>query len=224
MSSFLVFLSGLKDHLLMFGEIIGIFAGGVAFGVIGALRRKRKDIPKSLFFLSDSKFMNQHTQIHEMLTELRVIVRASRCLIFQFHNGGSFADGSSIKRFSVTHESCSGGTVSMMLDSQDVLLTRYMEMVRILDETPNKIIEVENLPPSTFRSGLEINNVQYFSISPLKCLDTLSLVGFVCCHWCSSDQLDEVEKQGVDQATIEALIADSVRNINTHFSFDFRKK
>jgi len=211
------FLSSVKDVAQMAGELLGILLVGIGIGIWGAIRRN-----KSLLKLSwnrDKKLVGQHTRVHEMLTELRVTRRACRCLVFQFHNGGSFADGTSIKRFSVTHESCESSAQSMILESQDVLLTRYMDVIRSLDETPGKIIAVQSLSPSAFRSGLEINSVEYFSVVPLKCLDGITPLGFLCCHCSSGDPLDDIEREGVSQEKLEQLIIEASHNINTHLAY-----
>ena len=210
-------ISAARDIWVTIGESAGVFAVGLVLGVVGVIRRKKISLKWSS--AKEQKFAQKHSQIHELLTELRVTVRASRCLAFQFHNGGNFSDGTSIKRFSVTHESCIAGTISMILESQDVLLTRYVDVIRVMDESPSKIISVSTLPPSSFRSGLEINNVEFFSITPLRCADGLTPLGFLCCHWCSSDQLDEIEAEGIKQKTLEELIASSVHEINTHLSY-----
>jgi hypothetical protein len=185
---------------------------------------RKKNISLKSMRAKEQRFVQRHSQIHELLTELRITVRASRCLVFQFHNGGSFADGTSIKRFSVTHESCIGGITSMILESQDVLLTRYVDIIHYMDESASKIISVSSLPPSAFRSGLEINSVEYFSITPLRCLDGLTPLGFVCCHWCSADQLDAIETEGVSQTNLERVISDSVHDINTYLSYKAEPK
>ena len=156
--------------------------------------------------------------VQEWLEDFRDRHGFDRVSIFQFHNGGSFADGTSIKRFSVTHESCENGVPSVLLDSQDVLLTRYMELVGVMDNRPSKIIKTSELSPSAFRSALEINNVEYFSVSPLRCLGGITPLGFVCCHWCTSDSLDEIEKEGISQSSLEQLISESVYTINTHLA------
>jgi hypothetical protein len=215
-------LTNFKDFAITFGELLGTLTIGVVIGVIGAIRKRKVSFG---FTKNQSKmFSEQHSRIHEMLTELRLVTRASRALIFQFHNGGAFADGTSIKRFSVTHESNDSTISSILLESQDVLLTRYMDLVRILDETPNKILRVSSLPPSAFRSSLEINNVQHFSMSPLKCFDGLTPLGFVCCQWCSDDELDQIEAEGVSERTLEEVIANSVSQINSHIATKAGKK
>lgn len=208
-------LSSLKDYLLAFGEMTGALVIGVLIGIISAIRKKNVSFRWTA--KKQDVFVQKHGRIHELLTELRLTVRASRCLVFQFHNGGSFSDGSSIKRFSVTHESCDGGVTSMILDSQDVMLTRYVDLIHTMNESSSKILSVGSLSPSSFRSALEINNVEYFSVSVMKESDGIVPFGFVCCHWSSASALDEIEKEGVAQKTLEALIEDSVQNITSYF-------
>jgi hypothetical protein len=211
-----------KDLFLMSGEAVGIFVIGLVVGIVGVIRNQKfkpKWSPSK-----ERRFVEQHSRIHELLTEMRVTVRACRCLVFQLHNGGSFADGTSIKRFSVTHESCDMAIPSILLDSQDVLLTRYMDMVAIMDTQPSQIIKTDSLSPSAFRSGLEINNVEYFTVTPLKCLDGITPLGFVCCHWCSAEPLDAIEKEGISQDKLEQLISETAHEINTHLAYNAGKK
>jgi len=209
-------LSSSKDIALMVGEIFGIFVVGLCIGLMGAIKKNKSSFK---FTQKQSKlFSEQHSRIHEMLTELRVVARASRCIIFQFHNSGSFADGTSIKRFSVTHESSDPKVSSILLESQDVFLTRYTDIVPIMERQAGEIIDVNNISSSVFRSGLEINNVEYFSIIPLKCVDGLTPLGFVCCHWCSAELLNEIEKEGISRNKLQELIINTVQNINTHLT------
>jgi hypothetical protein len=211
------------DFALMGGEFLGVLIMGIGIGIAGVIRRRKKtekqakeDEKKQV--IQDSHQVMVHTRVHEHLTELRVTVRASRCLVFQFHNGGKFADGSSIKRVSVTHESCGSGVKSMMIESQDVMLNRYMDLIRILNTSPDRIIAVDTLPESAFRSSFEINNVLYFTVSPLKCMDGITPLGFVCCHWCSREGLDEIEKDGISEHSVEQVIESNSRTINAHLT------
>ncbi|NBO39665.1 hypothetical protein EBU99_13895 [bacterium] len=126
----------IKENMQTIGEAVGVFAVGIGLGVMGAIRKKNALLKHNK--TKEKRFVQHHSQIHELLTEMRVTIRASRCLVFQFHNGGSFADGTSIKRFSVTHESCAAGVTSMILESQDVLLSRCVDIVRIMDESASK--------------------------------------------------------------------------------------
>lgn len=204
----------LKEFVRLAGEIAGIFVVGAVVGVWSAFRRQKARVKWSS--VRERRFVEKHTRIHELLTELRVTVRASRALVFQFHNGGNFVDGGSIKRFSVTHESCEVGTISVLLDSQDALLTRYTNMISIMDESPSKIIRVCDMPLSPFRSALEINNVVFFTISPLRCEDGITPLGFLCCHWCTEDTLEEVKAEGITHWNVEQVIGQSAGSINSY--------
>jgi hypothetical protein len=207
-------ISSLKDVLFSLGELSGALLVGVGLGVVSML--KKKNISLKWNTKRESASMQAHSKVHEALTELRVLIRASRSLVFQFHNGGKFSSGTSIKRFSITHESCSQGVLGMLLETQDVLLTRYMELVEILDTKPHKIIKVSDLADSSLRSILEINNVVYFSVSPLKCEDLLTPMGFVCCHWCDLSEMDELHAEGITETLIGDVVESSNRIINNH--------
>lgn len=211
-----------KDTMPMIGEVIGALLCGIMIGFWGIWKQKRSSLKKLL--LKDKRFVQNHTQLHEVLTELRLMCSCSRSLIFQFHNGGNFSDGSSMKRFSVTHESVASGIQSMILESQDVLLTRYMELVRILETNPHKIIRVESLPESSFRAGLQINNVMYFSASPLKHSDGLIPMGFVCCHWCFDEDLENLAQEGLSHDSVERSIEHTSKTINSHLVYNMGQK
>ena len=59
-------------------------------------------------FIKDN-FIQIHTEIHELLTELRVLTDSARTQVIQFHNGEYFIDGISMRKFSLTHESVEKG-------------------------------------------------------------------------------------------------------------------
>lgn len=222
MNQFDQMFTSIKDYYPAIGEAIGLLLGGVMIGILGTWRKKNISIKQ--LFLKSQRFVHNHSQMHEVLTELRLVCECSRSLIFQFHNGGNFSDGSSMKRFSVTHESVAPGIQSMILEAQDVLLTRYIELIRVLETKPNKIIRVDSLPESSFRAGLEINNVIYFSVSPLKCVDGLIPLGFVCCHWCLEYDLETMSHIGMSRMSLEKSIEDISRTINSHITHNERQR
>lgn len=208
--------SSFKEIFYSLGEVMGVFGVGIVVGLWTMIKKRkiaaRADVKK------EERIARTHSRVHETLTELRLLVCASRAVVFQFHNGGKFADGSSIKRFSVTHESCGTGVQGMLLESQDVLLTRYKELVDILDTSSNKIIRTSDLPQCSFRYGLEINNILCFAVSPLRCEDGLTPMGFICCHWCDFSELDAVHAEGISENSLEEVICNSTKTINTHLT------
>jgi len=216
MSSVLTFLHSFKDITFILGEFIGVLGVGIGLGVFTTI--KRKNISLRWNSKKELKKQQSHSAIHETITELRVLVRSSRVVVFQYHNGGKFADGSSIQRFSITHESCSSGSPSMMIESQDSLLTRYMELVGLLEKQPNKIIRVSSLPECALRLSFDINNVVYFSVSPLKCRNMITPMGFVCCHWCNLVDLDDLLKEDISEDGISEVIEGNAKIINNHLN------
>jgi len=208
------FVSSVREMVYSAGELLGVFGMGILIGLWTMIKKKKISIISLL--KKEKNAANAHTQVHETLTELRILIRASRTLVFQFHNGGKFADGSSIKRFSVTHESCGIGVQSMLLESQDVLVTRYKELVDSLEHQENQIIKVSDLPQCSFRYGMEINNVLFFSVSRLHCEDGLTPMGFVCCHWCDFEDLDSVRDEGIPDTSLSDVVATSSKTINSH--------
>lgn len=209
-------ISSFKEIFYSLGEMVGVFGVGIAVGLWTMIKKRKITAKENI--KKEEKIAQTHSRVHEALTELRLLVRASRAIVFQFHNGGKFADGSSIKRFSVTHESCGTGVQGMLLESQDVLLTRYKELVDILDARSNKIIRTSDLPQCSFRYGLEINNVLCFAVSPLRCEDGLTPMGFICCHWCDFSELDAVHAEGISENSLGEVICTSAKTINTHLT------
>ena len=59
-------------------------------------------------------FNTIHTEIHELLTELRLEGRSMRATVLQLHNGEYFMDGISMLKFSITHESSHKGYISQV--------------------------------------------------------------------------------------------------------------
>lgn len=88
-------------RLFEYGIATASFLVGAYYGI--------KKIKEKLFSNKKKKeckqYWNIHSEIHEILTELRIRTDAARAQIIQFHNGEYFMDGVSMKKMSLTHES-----------------------------------------------------------------------------------------------------------------------
>tara|TARA_R100000008_G_scaffold46051_2_gene27114 strand:- start:5667 stop:6335 length:669 start_codon:yes stop_codon:yes gene_type:complete len=184
------------------GIITAILAGiGTAFyylinkGKLGMLLKERREVKKQQTVdLPDNCFWNVHTVLHETLTELRVKTNCARAQIVQFHNGGEFLDGISMKKMSLTHESLDKGVSSEMSLKQNLLLSMCVEGLILLLEDDPKIYLVDELEDCWCKQFLESSNVIAFSFLPLK--KHGQAVGYVMAQWCSwkhTDDTDEVE-------------------------------
>ena len=116
------------DMFIKIGLSIGaVFAGIVTYFSTKMIKKKNKkiDIFSPVIDYPDS-FWNIHSSIQESLTELRVKVDCARTQLIQFHNGGRFLDGMSMKRLSLTHESLANGVAGDQRRSQDLLMSMFL--------------------------------------------------------------------------------------------------
>jgi hypothetical protein len=147
-------------------------------------------------WISDN-FIQLHSEIHELLTELRVLTDCARAQIIQFHNGEYFMDGISMRKFSLTHESVEKGVESDGLKIQGYLCSMFLPLLSLITENNGKVRYLQDLKDSYAKQYFESRNVEAFSVLPIK-LNNL-ITGFVLVQWCNSkivDNLDETYISG----------------------------
>ena len=162
---------------------IGIAAilGGIATGYAYVKKKFSESKDEHIVDISDPKDQ-KHTNIHELLTALRFQMDASRAQIAQFHNGGKFLEGSPMKRFSVSHESCAFGVSMEYPHMQAVLVTIFWDIVELLQENNPKIRFTRGLnTDSSLRVYNESKNIEAFSILPIKKGELF--VGYIKVEW-----------------------------------------
>ena len=184
------------------GGIVMALAAGLATGFyylinkgkIGMLLKERKESKKQIVNLPDNCFWNVHTVLHETLTELRIKTNCARAQIVQFHNGGEFLDGISMKKMSLTHESLDKGVSSEMPLKQELLLSMCVDGLMLLQSDDAQVYKVDELEDSWCKQFMENSNVVAFSFLPIKKYG--QAVGYVMVQWCSwnhADGADEIE-------------------------------
>ena len=182
------------------GMVMAALGAGILLGypMIKSFLRNRKE-NKSIWkeLPTSEKFVGLHTKVHEHLTELRVLGDAGRAQVVQFHNGGKFIDGSSMKRFSLTHESCRSGVSETRDSRQDVILTMFGEMLEIVTATDPTPKLTSELPDCHFKRHLESNSVVLFSLIPIRNASGMSVIGYLSVEWCSWVKADAVVEEDV---------------------------
>lgn len=180
--------------------------------IITIIRYYKKPKCKNSFFCENSTndFTKIHSQVNEILTETRLQLDCARCYISQFHNGGDFFSGESILKFSITHESCALGVSQTIDQQQGVLLTRFIEKLKILQEDHPRIIFTNNMSDSHFKGFMESRNTIAFILIPLRKDSMLSPYGYLCCEWCSWQHAEEINEIKVLQ-----LVEKERRILNT---------
>jgi hypothetical protein len=129
--------------------------------------------------------IRRYGQVQEILTTLRNQCGADRVQILQFHNGGKFLDGSSMKRMSVTHESCSYGVAYEYMHMQAVLATLLWEKIEMVKKDEPQIHLVNTLSESTLRTYCRSKGTEAFAVLPIR-KDAL-VIGFVNLDWLDAE-------------------------------------
>jgi hypothetical protein len=149
--------------------VVGIF--GIGYGIIKFFNKKPKV----------DNFIEIHTEIHELLTELRIVTKAMRASILQFHNGEYTMDGISMRKFSVTHESTHKGYTSQVMKLKGTLCSMYIPLLTKVVENRSTIHHTSALSESYVRGFLEDENVSQYACLPLK--NRGANIGFVLVQW-----------------------------------------
>ena len=172
---------------------IGIAVTGLVGGMITGYSYMKKRYfethkdEHSEIDISDPKDQ-KHSHIHELLTALRLQLEASRTQIGQFHNGGKFLEGSPMKRFSVSHESCGFGVSMEYPYLQSVLVTIFWDIVEILKEDNSKVRFTDSLnPQSSLRVYNKSKDIEAFAILPIRKGEVF--VGFVKVEWSDRNEI-----------------------------------
>lgn len=137
-------------------------------------------------------FWETHTKIQETITELRVKVNSARSHLIQFHNGGQFIDGISMKRMSLTHESLERSVSGEMKNHQDLLMSVYMEILNHVKNDDPQIIIVNEMSECYAKQDLDSGNVIAFSVLPVK--QNSLIIGYIMTEWCSWNKVEEIEE------------------------------
>ncbi len=213
-------LLGISPKLaLELGLIVGTALGGISIGYL--IKRLRVWMAKkkaaqasedphddqSTTLLGNSR---THVEINESLTELRSVLNAERAQVGQFHNGGNFLDGSPVKRFSVSHESCSSEATHGAVQMQNVLLSLFWDVVPLLKENQAVGRLVSDMQDCYYKSVLQNSGVHAFALLPLRQWHAKTkksqIIGYVLVEW--GDQ-ESYEPQS------ESHIRSQLRNART---------
>lgn len=144
---------------------------GTGLGVSRFLKSLRKD-----------NFIQIHSDINERLSELRIQSNAMRASIMQFHNGEYYADGISMRKFSISHESSHKGYYPQVLKFKNSLCSLFTVLLEKMMENKSIIHSVESLSEHGHtKHFFEDEFISHFAILPLKSKGII--VGFLSVQW-----------------------------------------
>ena len=176
---------------------------GMAFSLIGigyivGLIKKQLLIKKKSLKVSWST----HSQIHELLTELRVKVDSARAQIVQFHNGEYFMDGISMKKMSLTHESLSKGVSEEADKTNNILISLFIPLMKKVIEDLAEVHKTVDDENSTGKHIMMSNNTIAYAVLPLRHKNTIS--GYIIIDWCSEAKVKRIDPTEVSTFLTEA--------------------
>ena len=175
------------------GIAAGIGAGAISAVVFLLKKRKIKLVSPINLKMPASCNWDVHTQLHETLTELRVKTDCARAQIVQFHNGGEFLNGVSMKKQSLTHESLRKGVSSEREVKQDLLLSMCIDVLSLVLEDDAHIYTVSDLEDSWCKQFMENSNTVAFSFLPIR--QNNQAIGYVMAQWCSLSKADDIDEE-----------------------------
>jgi hypothetical protein len=187
-------LIALIDYTKFLESISIMVVGGLGIG-LGVLK----------FIQNRSKvdnFIAIHTEIHELLTELRITTKALRATILQFHNGDYTMDGISMRKFSVTHESTHKGFTSQVVKLKASLCSMFIPLLVHVIDNKSLIYPTRALQESYVKGFFEDESIVNYACLPIKNKGTN--VGFVLLQW-DEGYTPAIEEQDIIMKHFKAI-------------------
>ena len=169
------------DSTLLTTILSGTFSVIVAFGTIVLKNYLDEEKAKRAKEKSESittEDVSSMIEIQEFLNSLIEKWEIDRGAIYQFHNGGKFFNGVSMKKYSLTHESTSPGIVKVKEASQNVFVTEHPTMMKLISENVIFSMEIEDPRLDYIRDRLEEQGIVQIMTVPIRSLNNI-LLGFV---------------------------------------------
>ncbi|MAL45908.1 hypothetical protein [Hyphomonas sp.] len=192
------------------GLAVGMFVIGFAF-VFKSILGLRKSKGCSPF---KQQSIAVHSRVHEQLTELRVLTGAGRAQICMFHNGGTFESGSSMKKFSVTHESLALAIESTLQKKKEMVVSAFTHLIEHVSKDDPSPLIVSQMEDSFWKSFLISQRVLMTCNLPIFCQAKGTIVGYLCLEWCSLKHMDDADDEKIQmemeekRSIVQALISE----------------
>lgn len=181
-------------------KILGTFLGTI-FGALIVVRKSFKeqiskympstDIPKKI-----NRQSNLDIRIQNRMETLKEMFNADRIQIYEFHNGGHYANGRSALKTTCTYETCRYGIKSSQKEMSCIPLSCIPNfMTKLLSSGYVEVKDIELIKskmPSTYELKKNIDVKSFYS-NIIKNMDG-DPVGFVSIQFCQNEyKIDEKE-------------------------------
>ena len=161
--------------------ISGFFSIIVGFGTViykNYLDEKKAKRLKEKSESITNEDVSSMMEIQEFLDSLIQKWDIDRGAIYQFHNGGKFFNGVSMKKYSLTHESTAPGIAKVKESNQNVFVTEHPYLMKQLSESVIFSTLIEDPSLDYIRDRLEEQGIVQIISVPIRSLNN-TLLGFV---------------------------------------------
>jgi hypothetical protein len=117
-------------------------------------------------------------EVQEFLESLMNKWKFDRAGIFQFHNGGKFFNGVSMKKYSQSYEALSPGIAGVKKENQNVLVTQHPSLMKHVSENDFFYVDGEDTVLDYMREKVKEEGILQIVTCSLKNLSG-STVGFI---------------------------------------------
>lgn len=119
--------------------------------------------------------------VNDYIESMRLKYDFDRISICQFHNGGKFFNGKSMKKFSMTYESSAPGYAKQKRDYQNILVSEYPDVIQSLFIGETVVSTLDDVKDSSYHRDMELNGILQCIKIPVLGLSG-GLAGFIMCH------------------------------------------
>ena len=164
--------------------ITGIFSVIVAFGTVWIkhfLDAKKKVTDEETHERISQQDIDSMLEVQEFLENFREKWDFDRVGIFQFHNGGKFFHGVTMKKYSQTFESVGHGVSKSKEHNQSVFVTEHPSLMKNLSEEEFFCVDAEDPVLDYIRGRVTEEGILQILTAPIRSLSG-QLIGFVQLH------------------------------------------
>ena len=140
--------------------------------------------------------------IHDWVENFRVKYKLDTASIYQFHNGGKFFHGRSMKKFSMTYESVAAGYQKSKRIKQNILASDHPKWISTMLRTDYFSVITDELELKD-RTELMSMGIKQAVIIPIRSI-TGDLIGFI--EGCNISKVDKDLDSNKDDLIEESII------------------
>lgn len=163
-------------------------------------RKEAKKLEAEAFI--DNESLGEMIYVQDFIEKIREDYGFDRVSICQFHNGGKFYNGRSMKKFSMTYEVTAPGIEKIKRVYQNVLVSEFPKMVAALVEKDFFIIDEDDNDFVCMKRDMAAHGIVQVVKVPIRGLRG-DLMGFISCHSIGEKNdlvADYIKKEFVEKA------------------------